>query len=110
VDGAIARYLDVFVPWVATVVLGHFILRSSTSPLITGSGLASRAMLVRVLVATTVAIGIIVSTDLLTGGDLFLRPRFPSSQLLAGVIAVTGASVALLARTLQPVLRRVRRP
>lgn len=107
-EASIVRYLDVFVPWCVTVVLGHLILRTSSSSYIAASGLASRQMLVRVLGATAVAMALIVGADLFTNGDLFLRPRFPASQLLVAVIAVTALSAGLLVRTLGPLLRRPR--
>ncbi len=108
-EAILTRYLSVFLPWCATVVLGHLILRTSGSPLVSASGLASPRLLRRLLAATGVAMAVIVATDLVTGGELFLAPRFPSSPLLLGVIAVTAASLATVGRLVSALRERRRR-
>lgn len=88
-EGILGRYLSIFVPFLATVVLAHLIARSSGAWQIERLGLASTGLLWRVLAATVSAIAIIVGVDLLTGGDLFLRPSSPRSPILIALVLVT---------------------
>lgn len=99
-EGQLARYLEVFAPFLATVVLAHLIVRSASSPVL--APFASRALLRRVLLGSTVAMAIIVAVDLLSGGDLFLRPSYPGSAMLAGAILVAIIAAHFALRALTP--------
>jgi len=101
-EDAIGRYLGVFLPFVATVVCAHLIARQSGSELLV-------RMFRRALVATGVAVVVIVGVDLATDGDLFLRPRFPESQLLISLVLVALVLAFTLARSLAPLARRFKR-
>lgn len=105
-EGILARYLGVFLPFLAFVVLGHLIVRSSGAWQLQRSALASPELFRRVLLGSLAAIGIIVAVDLATGGDLFLRPRSPQTEILIGLVLVglVGGRTAL--RTLAPLARR----
>ena len=107
-EGIVARYLTVFVPFVATVVIAHFVVRSSGAWQIERLGLASPDLLRRVLLATAGAMTIIISVDALTGGDLFLAPS-PRSLLLIGAVLVALVSAKFAARVVEPLLRLLRR-
>src|SRR5438552_1389017 len=110
VEGIIGRYLSVFVPFLATVVIAHFVVRSSGVWQLERLGLGSLAsphLLRRVLLATLGAMTIIVSADALTGGDLFLAPS-PRSLLLIGAIILALVSARFAARAAEPLLRLVR--
>lgn len=109
-EEAIARYLGVFVPFIGTLVCGHLILRTSPSLLLASTGLASRRVLWRALIATTIAAALIVGVDRLTDGELFLRPRFPESQLLVSLLLVALVLVSMIGRSLAPLARWFRRP
>ena len=107
-EDATLRYLGVFLPFVATLICAHCIVRASGSELRARIELGSPSFLRRALGATAVAIGLIVLVDGLTNGDLFLHPRFPGSQLLITIVLVgvllvftIGRSLAPLARTMQ---------
>lgn len=106
VEGILARYLGIFLPFLAFVVLGHLIVRSSGAWQLQKSALASPELFRRVLVSSLAAIGIILAVDAATGGDLFLRPRSPQTELLIGLILVglVGGRTAL--RALVPLARR----
>jgi hypothetical protein len=108
-EEAALRYLGVFLPFVATLVCAHYIVRTSGSDLIARTELASPRLLRRALVATTVAAALIVAMDVLTGGELFLRPRFPESQLLITLLLVGVLLAFTIARSLAPIARRFRR-
>ena len=100
----IGRYLGVFLPFLAVLVLGHLIVRSSGAWQLQRSALASPDLLRRLLAASAAAIGIILAVDGLTGGDLLLRPRSPQSELLIGLVIVAlivSRSALRLARSLR---------
>ena len=107
-EEAVGRYLGVFLPFIATLICAHYILRQSGSELLARTELASTKTFRRSIVATFVAVGLIVAVDSATGGDLFLRPRFPESQLLMTLVLLglllaftVGRSVATIARHLK---------
>ncbi len=108
-EEAALRYVGVFLPFVATLICAHFIVRSSGSELIARTELASPKILRRALIATAVAVGLIVGVDVLTDGELFLRPRFPESQLLFTLLLVGVLLAAMIARSLAPIARRLKR-
>ena len=87
-EGILARYLGVFLPFLAFVVLGHLIVRSSGAWQLQQSALASPHLFRRVLVSSAAAIAIILGVDIVTGGDLFLRPRSPQTEILIGLVLV----------------------
>lgn len=109
VEGILARYLGVFLPFLAFVVLGHLIVRSSGAWQLQKSALASPHLFRRVLLGSLAAIGIIVAVDLVTGGDLFLRPRSPQTELLIGLILVGLVGGRTAFKALAPLARRARR-
>jgi hypothetical protein len=84
----LGRYLSIFLPFIAAIVLGHLIVRASGAWQLERLGLASPDLLRRVLVASGGAIAIIVGVDVLTDGDLFLRPSSPRSEILMGLVVV----------------------
>jgi hypothetical protein len=108
VEEAIARYLGVFVPFIATLVCAHYILRTSASNLLARTELASPRTFRRTLLATVVAFSLIAAVDAATDGDLFLRPRFPESQLLITLIIVAVFLVFTIGRSLAPIARRLK--
>ena len=111
-EEAVGRYLGVFLPFVATVVCAHLIARRGDSALLGGTrlaDLADAATFRRALLATAVAITLIVSVDLATDGELFLRPRFPESQLLITLLLVGVLLAFMLARSLAPLAKRFKR-
>jgi len=101
-EDAIGRYLGVFLPFVATVACAQLIARQS------GSELLVRTFR-RALVATGVAVPLIVGVDLATDGDLLLSPRFPESQLLISLVLVALVLAFIVARSLTPLARRFKR-
>ncbi len=107
-EGVVARYLSVFVPFVATVVVAHLVVRSSGAWQLERMGFASTDLLRRVLLATVGAIAIIVSVDALTGGDLFLAPS-PRSLLLIGVVLAALVSARFAAQAVEPLAHKLRR-
>ena len=107
-EGIAVRYLSVFLPFVVTVVLAHYVVRSSGAWQVQRLGLASPDLLRRVLLATAGAMTIIVSVDALTGGDLFLAPS-PRSVLLIGVVLAALVSARFAARAAEPLVRLLRR-
>ena len=102
-EDAIGRYLGVFLPFVATVACAHLIARQSGSEVLV-------ATFRRALVATGVAVLLIVCVDLATDGELFLNPRFPESQLLIALVLVALVLAFTVARTLAPLAKRFKRP
>lgn len=109
VEGILARYLGVFLPFLAFVVLGHLIVRSSGAWQLQKSALASPELFRRVFFSTLAAIGIIVGVDLATGGDLFLRPRSPQTEILIGLVLVGLVGVRTAFKAVAPLARRARR-
>jgi hypothetical protein len=114
VEGIVGRYLSVFLPFLATVVVAHLVVRSSGVWQLERVGLGSLAsphLLRRVLLATAGAMTIIVSVDALTDGDLFLAPS-PRSVLLIGAVLLALVSARFAARAAEPLVRllRQRRP
>lgn len=107
-EEALTRYLGVFVPFLATLVCAHYILRASALLQVARTELASQ-FLRRALTATAVAFALIVACDATTNGDLFLRPRFPESQLLIMLLLVTVLLACTVGRTLAPLARRLKR-
>ena len=99
-EEAVGRYLGVFLPFVATVACAQLIARQS------GSKTLERTAR-RALIATAIAVGLIVGVDLATDGDLFLRPRFPESQLLISLVLVALVLAFTVARSLAPLARRL---
>jgi hypothetical protein len=108
VEEAIVRYLGVFVPFIATLVCAHYILRTSASDLLARTELASPRTFRRTLVATVVAFSLIAAVDAATNGDLFLHPRFPESQLLITLLLVAVFLVFTVGRSLAPIARRLK--
>jgi hypothetical protein len=109
IEEAVGRYLDVFLPFVATVVCAHLIARQSGSELVVRTGLADPNMIRRALVATAVAAVLIVGVDLATDGGLFLRPRLPGSPLLISLLLVSVVLAFTVARSLASLARRFKR-
>ncbi len=107
-EEALARYLGVFVPFLATLVCAHYILRTSSSVHLARTELASPLVLRRALVATGVAFALIVVCDAATNGDLFLHPRFPESQLLITLLLVAVLLAFPVGRALAPLARRLK--
>ena len=108
--GILARYLSIFLPFLLTVALGHLILRAGASWRMERLGLASPALLRRVLVATASAIAIIVGVDLLTGGGLFLRPRSPGSEILIALVLVALLAARSILGIVEQLLERIKPP
>jgi hypothetical protein len=108
VEGVVGRYLSVFLPFLATIVLAHLVVRSSGAWQLERMGLASPDLLRRVLLATAGAMTIIVSVDALTGGDLFLTPS-PRSVLLIGAVLFALVSARFAAHAADPLVRLLRR-
>src|SRR5712672_1146700 len=108
-EEAVGRYLGVFLPFIATLICAHYIVRQSASEILARTDLASPRMFRRALVATAIAVPLIVAVDVATGGDLFLHPRFPESQLLITLLLVAVLLVFTVARSLAPIARRFKR-
>jgi hypothetical protein len=108
-EEAVGRYLGVFVPFIAALVCGHYILRESGSQLLGRTELGSPKMFRRAITATFVAVTLIVGVDSATGGDLFLRPRFPESQLLMTLVLVGLLLGFTVGRSLATIARRFKR-
>ena len=107
-EDATLRYLGVFLPFVATVICAHYIVRAGGPELVARIELGSPAFLRRALGATAVAIGLIVFVDGLTNGDLFLHPRFPESQLLITIVLIGVVLLFTIGRSLVPLARWLR--
>ena len=101
-EEAVGRYLGVFLPFIAMLACANLIARQS------GSETLARTCR-RALIATAVAVALIVGVDLVTDGDLFLRPRFPESQLLISLVLVGLVLAFTVARSLAPLARRFKR-
>jgi hypothetical protein len=97
------------VPFLATLVCAHFIVRQSGSEILVRTQLASPKTFRRALGATGIAVVLIIAVDLVTGGDLFLHPRFPESQLLITMLLVAVLLVFTIGRSLAPLARRFKR-
>jgi hypothetical protein len=108
-EEAVLRYVGVFLPFVATIICAHYIVRTSGSELVARTELASPRLLRRVLGATVVAVGLIAAVDTLTQGDLFLHPRFPESQLLITLLLVGLLLISMIGRSIGPLARRFKR-
>ena len=108
-EEALGRYLDVFLPFIATLVCAHFIVRRSGSEILARTEIASAQTFRRALGATGIAATLIVGVDIATGGDLFLRPRFPESQLLITLLLVAVLLAFMIGRSLAPLARRFKR-
>jgi hypothetical protein len=108
-EEAVGRYLGVFLPFIATLVAAHYILRQSGSELLVRTQLADRRTFRRALISTLVAVVLIVAVDTATDGDLFLRPRFPESQLLITLLLVAVLLTFTVGRSLAPLARRFKR-
>jgi hypothetical protein len=108
-EEAVGRYLGVFLPFIATLVCAHYIVRLSGSELIARTDLASPKLFRRALAATGIAAALIVAVDVATSGDLFLRPRFPESQLLITLLLVVVLIAFTIGRSLAPLARRFKR-
>ena len=52
---------------------------------------------------------LIVGVDVATGGDLFLHPRFPESQLLITLLLIAVLLAFTIGRSLAPLARRLKR-
>jgi hypothetical protein len=105
-EEAAGKYLDVFLPFIATLICAHYIVRQSGALPIARTDLASPRTFRRALVATGIAVPLIIAVDLATGGDLFLHPRFPESQLLITLLLVAVLLVFTIGRSLAPLARR----
>jgi hypothetical protein len=108
-EEAIGRYLSVFLPFIATLVCVHYIVRQSGSEILARTELASPRMFRRALGATGIAVMLIIGVDIATGGDLFLRPRFPESQLLITLLLIVVLLAFTIGRSLAPLARRLKR-
>jgi len=108
-EEAVGRYLGVFLPFIATLICAHYIVRQSGSEILARTDLASPQLFRRALVATGVAVPLIVAVDLATGGDLFLHPRFPESQLLITLLLVGVVLAFTVARSFATLARRFKR-
>ncbi|MEP7003241.1 MAG: hypothetical protein ABI888_01755 [Chloroflexota bacterium] len=108
-EEAALRYIGVFLPFVATLICAHYLVRTSGFELIARTELASPKVTWRALGATAVSIGLIVSVDVMTSEDLFLHPRFPESQLLITTLLVGLVLVFMIGRSLAPIARRFKR-
>jgi hypothetical protein len=108
-EEAFGRYLSVFLPFIATLICAHFIVRQSGSEILARTEIASPWVLRRALLATAIAVPLIIGVDLATGGDLFLHPRFPESQLLMTLLLVSVVLVFTIGRLLVPIARRFKR-
>lgn len=109
-EGIVGRYLSIFLPFLATIVLAHLIIRSSGAWQVERLGLASPDLLRRLLLASGSAIAIIVAVDVLTGGALFLRPTTPRSPILIALILVTLVAGRTVLRIAEHLLRRRENP
>ena len=108
-EEAALRYIGVFLPFIATLICAHYVVRASGSLLLARTELGSPRLLRRALAATAVAVALIIAVDGLTAGDLFLHPRFPESQLLITLL-LTGVLLAFtIGRSLAPIARRFKR-
>jgi hypothetical protein len=105
-EEAAGKYLDVFLPFIATLICAHYIVRQSGALPIARTDLASPRTFRRALVATGIAVPLIIAVDLATGGDLFLHPRFLESQLLITLLLVAVLLVFTIGRSLAPLARR----
>lgn len=105
----LSRYLGVFLPFIAMLICAHYVVRTSSSPLLARLDLASPKLLWRALGATVAAGGLIVVVDTITDGELFLRPRSPGSQLLITLLLVGLLFVSAVGRSLAPLARRFKR-
>lgn len=105
-EGILERYLSIFLPFIGTVILAHFIVRSSGAWQLERTGLASPELLRRLLLASASAIAIIVGVDVVTGGDLFLRPSSPRSEILIALVLVTLVAGRSLLRIAERAWRR----
>lgn len=108
-EEAVGRYLGVFLPFIATLVCAHYIVRLSGSEILARTELASPQTFRRALGATGIAVPLIVAVDVATGGDLFLHPRFPESQLLITLLLVGVLLAFTIGRSLAPLARRLKR-
>jgi hypothetical protein len=108
-EEAVGRYLGVFLPFIVTLVCAHYILRLSGSEILARTELASPQTFRRALGATGIAVPLIVGVDVATGGDLFLHPRFPESQLLITLLLVAVLLAFTIGRSLAPLARRLKR-
>ncbi|HEV2249734.1 MAG TPA: hypothetical protein VGT60_04425 [Candidatus Limnocylindria bacterium] len=108
-EEAVGRYLGVFLPFIATLISAHYIVRLSGSELLARTELASPQLFKRALAGTGIAGGLIIAVDSATGGDLFLRPRFPESQLLIALLLVGVLLAFTIGRSLAPLARRFKR-
>lgn len=108
-EGILARYLGVFLPFLAFVVVGHLIVRSSGAWQLQRSALASPELFRRILAGSIAAIGIILAVDIATGGALFLRPRSPQTEILIGLVLVGLVGGRSAYRTMVHLARRGRR-
>lgn len=105
-EEAVGRYLGVFLPFMAMLVCAHYILRMSGSEILARTQLGSPHMFRRALIGTVIAVGLIMGVDIATGGDLFLRPRFPESQLLITLLLVGVLLAFTVGRWVAPLARR----
>jgi hypothetical protein len=108
-EEAVGRYLGVFLPFIATLVCAHYIVRLSGSEILARTELASPQTFRRALGATGIAVPLIVGVDVATGGGLFLHPRFPESQLLITLLLVGVLLAFTIGRSLAPLARRLKR-
>ncbi len=105
-EEAVGRYLGVFLPFIATLICAHYIVRQSGSELLARTDFASPRTFRRALVATAIAVPLIAAVDVASDGDLFLHPRFPESQLLITLHLVAVLLVFTVGRSLAPIARR----
>ena len=108
-EEAIGRYLEVFLPFIATLICAHYIVRQSGSLIFARTELGSPKTFRRALIATGIAVPLIVAVDLATGGELFLHPRFPESQLLITLLLVAVLLAFTIWRSVEPLARRLKR-
>jgi hypothetical protein len=108
-EEAVGRYLGVFLPFIATLICAHFIVRQSGSEILARTEIASPKMIRRGLIATAIAVPLIIAVDLASGGDLFLHPRFPESQLLITLLLVAVLLAFSIGRLVAPIARWFKR-
>ena len=107
-EEALGRYLGVFLPFIATLVCAYFIVKQNRSDVFARLEIVSAKTFRRVFGATAVAVPLIVGVDLITGGDLFLHPQFPESQLLITLLLIAVLLAFSIARSLTPLARRLK--
>jgi hypothetical protein len=105
-EEAVGRYLGVFLPFIATLICAYYIVQHGRSGIVARPEIISTTMFRRAFLATAVAVPLIIGVDVVTGGDLFLHPQFPESQLLITLLLIAVVLAFTIARSLAPLARR----